>query len=135
MARPVYEIIYSKLQKVLGDLSQLPDSMKLEAPGFMDLSMNVLERESDHIRIALSHYYSQNGDLVPDPDMEIRIFPESEMAEAMTYQDSYSYQEVYPTPQTVSPRLKVELNRFLNQWLTNIIDQKHKPVQSKSHTA
>jgi len=135
MARPIYEIIYSKLEKVLGDLTELPNSMKLEASGFMDLSMNVLERDIDHIKISLSHYYSQNGDLVPDPDMEIRIYPESKMAEALTFQDSYLYQEVYPTPQTVSPRLKIQLNRFLNQWLTNIIDQKHKPVQNESPIA
>jgi len=91
MARPIYEIIYSKLEQVLGDLTQLPDHIKLEASGFMDLSMDVLVRESDHIRISLSHYYSQNGDLVPDPDMELRIFPDLKMAEALTFQDAYRY--------------------------------------------
>lgn len=133
MARPIYEIIYSKFEQVLGDFTQLPDHIKLEASGFMDLSIDVLVRESDHTRISLSHYYSQNGDLVPDPDMELRIFPDLKMAEALTFQDTYKYQEIYSTPKTMNPRLRIQLNRFLNQWLTNIIEQQHKPVETKSY--
>jgi hypothetical protein len=43
----------------------------------------------------MGHNYRQNGDLVPDPDMEIRILPEPGMAEALSYQDSFGYRRVY----------------------------------------
>ena len=43
---------------------------------------------------SLAHYYKQGGDLIPDPDMEIKVFPEFEMAEALTYQDSFGYRKV-----------------------------------------
>lgn len=47
------------------------------------------------------------------------------MAEALTYQqDSLGvFQEVYPEPGKVDVKLKKQLNQFLNQWLTNLINQ------------
>ena len=60
------------------------------------------------------------------------------MAEAMTYQDSFGYKEVYHDldPETgkyrkVAPKLKKELNSFLNKWLSNLLQQGHKPGQEK----
>ncbi|HSH67034.1 MAG TPA: hypothetical protein VLB84_14890, partial [Bacteroidia bacterium] len=60
--------------------------------------------------------------------MQIRILPEMEAAEAMTYQDQFGYQEVYKEKdgkELVDLRRKKDLNKFLNQWLSNIIQQKH----------
>ena len=48
-----------------------------------------------------------------------------EMAEALTYQDCFGYREVYPTPGQVDVRAKAELNRFLSQWLSNLLAQGH----------
>ena len=77
--------------------------------------------------MALAHNYIQNGDVMADPDMEIRIYPEIKYAEALTYQlDGLGiFQRVYPEPGKVYPKLKRELNKFLNQWLKNCIDQGH----------
>jgi hypothetical protein len=33
--------------------------------------------------------------MIPDPDMEITVNRKNETAEALTYQDTYGYQEVY----------------------------------------
>jgi hypothetical protein len=65
-----------------------------------------------------------------DPDMEIRIYPYAGFVEALTYQlDSLGiYQVVYPEPGKVYPKRKKELNKFLNQWLKNLIDQGFKYV-------
>lgn len=95
---------------------------------FMDLNMDVLERQTDYIVIALSHYFKQNGDLCADPDMQIRIYPERNMAEALTFQQALPpiYQEVYPAPGKVVPELKRELNDFLDLWLRNCINQGHR---------
>jgi len=75
----------------------------------------------------LSHLYEQHGDLVPDPDMEIRVYLDDDWprAEALTYQDTYGYQEVYPEPDKVVPELKKDLNVFLASWLQNCINQGH----------
>lgn len=53
----------------------------------MDLNLDVLFRQGNIVRIALSHYYKLNGDMIADPDMEIIINAEPMTANAMTYQD------------------------------------------------
>ncbi|MHB8968218.1 MAG: DUF1249 domain-containing protein [Thermoleophilia bacterium] len=123
MAPTINERIFKKLERVIGDLSDIPDYMKLEAHGFMDLGVDMLYGDEESVTIALSHYFKQNGDMVPDPDMEVRIYPEMKMAEALTYQDSFGYQQVYPSPDQVNLKTKKDLNLFLNQWLSNIIEQ------------
>jgi len=45
------------------------------------------------------------------------------MAEALSYQDQFGYQYVYPEPGKVDIKAKKDLNAFLNKWLTNLINQ------------
>ena len=118
----IYEDIYRKIDKLTGGIEKFLESeegyMKLKSGGFMDLSIDVLNGRG----IAMAHNFVQNGDLMADPDMEIRIDVENKVAEALTFQqDSLAiYQEVYPEPGMVNVRLKRELNSFLNQWLNNL---------------
>jgi len=123
MAPTINERIFKKLERVIGDLSDIPAYTKFVAHGFMDLGVDKLYGDEESVTIALSHYFKQNGDMVPDPDMEVRIYPEMKMAEALTYQDSFGYQQVYPSPSQVNLKTKKDLNVFLNQWLSNIIEQ------------
>ena len=58
--------------------------------------------------------------------MELRVYPDMKMAEALTFQDCFGYRVVYPTPDKVDVKAKAELNRFLNQWLSNLIRQDYK---------
>ncbi|MHB8143966.1 MAG: DUF1249 domain-containing protein [Thermoleophilia bacterium] len=123
MAPTINERIFKKLERVIGDLSDIPAYMKFEAHGFMDLGVDRLYGDEESVTVALSHYFKQNGDMVPDPDMEVRIYPAMKMAEALTYQDSFGYQQVYPTPGQVNLKAKKDLNSFLNYWLSNILKQ------------
>ncbi len=125
----IYKTIYTRLVKVLGDPETWPKpgaAITLSAGAFMDLHVDNLGVDPDgNLTISLAHYYEQNGDLVPDPDMEVKVYKHG-MAEALAYQDSFGYRRVYPEPGKVAPRAKKELNRFLAYWLKNIIDQGHK---------
>ena len=99
--------------------------MKIENPPYMKLSIDKISVGDDEIVIALAHNFIQNGDVMADPDMEVRITPSMKMVEALTYRlDSLGiYQRVYSEPGKYDPRLKKEQNRFLNQWLKNLLDQ------------
>lgn len=123
----VHARIYRKLLKVIPDLLAIEESGKSKVDGFMDLNLDILHRRPDRIIIALSHYYRhQSGDMIADPDMEIAIYPLQEKAEALAYQDCWGYRRVYGDDgATVDVRAKRELNGFLNQWLTNLIQQGH----------
>ena len=114
----IYETIYLKLEK-LGILKLKPGQYtKLKSGAFMDLAVEHLYRNV----FSLTHYYKAGGDLVPDPDMQIKIYPDTKMAEAMSYQDTYGYREVYQGNK-VNLRAKKDLNQFLNKWLSNLLKQ------------
>ena len=125
----IYERIYQKLEQlgITGLIDSGTEAAKSTASGFMDLSFDRLYDEEGAVVIALAHYYKQNGDLCADPDMEIRVYPQRGMAEALTFQQAIPpiYQQVYPAPGKVIPRLKTSLNTFLLTWLTNAIAQGH----------
>ena len=124
-----FEAIYKKLEElgVIDLIEQGKDSAKSVSSGFMDFNLDILYREDESVMIALAHYFKQNGDLCADPDMEVRIFPETQQAEAMTFQQAIPpvFHQVYPEPGKVIPVLKRDLNNFLNQWLSNAISQGH----------
>ncbi len=122
MGKTIYQKNFEKLDLLLGGIEAFMKSeehyMKLKAAGFMDLSIDVLGNS----RIAIAHNFVQNGDLMADPDMEIRVELNNRTAEALTFQnDSLGvYQEVYPSPGKVYPALKRDLNQFLGFWLDNL---------------
>lgn len=141
----IHARIYRNLIAALGkgdDPHRWPDAWKLEKEPYQTLNVDVLERGSDFVTIALAHYYEQNGDLVPDPDMTVRLYPKYKMAEALTFQNSLVYTEVYAVvdgKRMVYPRAKASLNQFLEQWAKNLQQccyetgrKSDYPVESKS---
>jgi uncharacterized protein YqiB (DUF1249 family) len=134
----VYHRNYRRIEKILGDMSGIKhqQTYKLKAAGFMDLNIDILQRENNKINIAMAHNYEQNGDLVPDPDMEIEIDLLNKTAEALSFQNTYLYSRVYDynekgEKQFVRPKTKKELNSFLETWTKNIIAQGHKITEVK----
>ncbi len=125
-----YEQIYEKIYKLIPklDIMEAGEAVKLKSEGFMDLNVDKLYHDDTKnvTIIALSHYYKHpSGDMIADPDMEIKIHHNSKMAEALTYQDSFGYSQVYPKEGFVNPKAKTELNQFLNTWLNNLKAQGH----------
>jgi uncharacterized protein YqiB (DUF1249 family) len=123
LVKNIYAKIYEKLQKIgiLDENGIMQASyLKFHSPGLMDLSVDRLTNNT----ISLAHNGIQNGDLMCDPDVEVRINREGRMAEGLTFQNDYLgiYQEVYPEPGKYRPKLKKDLNEFLNDWLTNMIE-------------
>ena len=52
-----------------------PADLKLKAPGFMDLTVEVVDRcrSTNAPMISLCHYYESNGDLCQDPEVVVRV--------------------------------------------------------------
>jgi uncharacterized protein YqiB (DUF1249 family) len=133
MQRNVYEMIYVRLQQ-MGIINENgimhSDFMKFTSPGLMDLSVDRLIENT----IALAHNGIQNGDVMADSGVVVRIYPETKIAEDLTFQNDYLgiYQEVYSEPGKYYPKLKEELNEFLNEWLQNMIEvQKYELVEKE----
>ena len=95
----LYERNYRRLEEILGQ--PLPDLRsgvvyRLQAPGLMDLVVEVLSRDraTDAIVLSLVHYFEMNGDLCQDPEMVVRVFPPREgqpgLVEALSASSSRS---------------------------------------------
>ncbi len=131
----IYNTIFNKLVKI-GIINKegkrkFEWSLKLKSGGYMDLNVDFLyDEKNDGYVIAVAHNYIQNGDVMYDPDMEIHIHPEMKMAEALTFRQDGIFarnQRVYNLDanrnKLVNPKLKTELNKFLNTWMGNVVKQ------------
>ena len=136
----IYQTIFKELNKIV-DLNKLQEleHLKFTSKGFMDLNFDFLRiDEQDRHIIAISHYYKQNGDMISDPDMEIRIDHSRNppTCEALTYQDSNLYQEIYPivdNVEMVNPIFKQSLNNFLLYWIKKIQRQDFKEEDQQEY--
>lgn len=123
MNSKIFRDIYVQLQTIgiLDDSGAMKHSyMKFEASGLMDLHVDRLTAT----RISVAHNGLLNGDVMADPDVEIIIYPESKTAEGVTFQNDYL--GIYQEPEDTK-----ELNVFLHEWLSNIIDAKYELVEQE----
>lgn len=82
----------------------------------------------DERRVSISHYFEQNGDLVPDPDMSFwRGNTGDWFAVDCTMATGYYTRAIEfganGVPEGVRPRASRELASFAAMWLRNIKDQ------------
>ena len=119
--------IYQKLLIVVPEFWEIGEYAKSRVEGYMDLNLDVLITAKGYRRIALSHYWKHDsGDMIPDPDMEIGVYRDWEMAEALTYQDMYEYNAVYSSPDgQADRRYYLHCNAFLEKWLEALVEQGH----------
>ena len=91
--------------------------VKYTTPGFMDLNVEIIEEN----RLAMAHNYELNGDLMADPDIEFTVDKENRLLYSQSYQQDnlQFYERVDGDPFRAN-----ELNRFMNQWIHNIQEQK-----------
>ena len=86
----------------------------------------VVERHTDQ-QFSVSHYYEQNGDLVPDPDMEFYRFETGAWAPVSITQQ-FGFQRAIEMgddgqPARFNPRVVRELCGFASMWMRNIKEQ------------
>ena len=65
----IYELNYKRMEKIFRKHWFNINQVTLKSEPFMDLHFE----KSGENTFAMAHYFEQNGDLVPDPDMEIRV--------------------------------------------------------------
>ena len=121
-----YEKWYKQLERIINQpleqfMQSEEDYLKTKSNGFMDLNIDKLSGN----RIALSHNYIQEGDIIPDPDMEVVINFEYKIVYPVTYQDSFGYREAYEFDAegkaiSVNEKVKREIEEFFGQWLRNL---------------
>ena len=126
----IYSEIYKQLIKLVPELLRLElgEGLQSHITNSIDLNLDVLNKNEDKMIIALSHYHKDklgSGDFVPDPDMQVRIFPKYNIAEALSYQDGFVMENVYLDESRFYPKRKKKLNSFLYRWLKSCLAGGH----------
>ena len=65
------------------------EHLKLKSGAYMDLSLNWLFEDDQYQYFAMTHYGELNGDLMSDPDMEVRVDAIKGTAEALSYRNDW----------------------------------------------
>lgn len=93
---------------------------------FMPVCVNRLTER----QYSVTHYYEQNGDLVPDPDMTFLVYPHApDQVVPLTIQQSTGhYSSAYEldendSPKTWKPAVARDITSFANMWMKNIKEQ------------
>ncbi|QOK30068.1 hypothetical protein IIE26_27250 (plasmid) [Cytobacillus oceanisediminis] len=120
------EKIFTRIGKSYKDMG-LGESISLESGGLMDFVISRIDTDV----LALEHNYVQNGDIMVDPRIDVRIVEhcsDLKLAEALNYEQHNLglYCEIYTWKDDkcfVDTRLRNEVNNFLCEWLQNINSQ------------
>ncbi len=92
--------------------------LRIENDPFMPL---IIERQGDHVGV--THYYSQNGELIADPDVEFLVRNDRWLTVGM--QDSFGYSRALLLDHETNELRKIpnkysSILSFTNTWAKNI---------------
>lgn len=118
---------YRAVMELAPEVMHLKQESKTFEAG--DSFMPLTIEQSGKNQIAVSHYFTENGDSFADPDMEFVVDHEAGTLNARTYQqDKQNIFERVVSNGIVNKVLEKELNLFASQWFRNIREQRYKPV-------
>lgn len=118
---------YTRLLALLPDVQKMEpgSAVKMKAEPFMDLCIDVLQQQGTVTQISMAHYYEQNGDLVPDPDMEVMLMHVTRMALPVHFQNAIAYRVCIEGTKVINGKELADQSSFLSVWLRNIKSQGH----------
>lgn len=123
--RPVSKSARKVLELLVDGLDEPGASKKLDnAQGaFMAVCVERIEETSRGPVYSVAHYYEQNGDLVPDPDVTMLCGADGEFY-PLSYQDGRVYRlsvELGPDSSArVNREWRTDLVHFVGGWMRNI---------------
>lgn len=134
---------YKRLAPFLEAVRKLPEQyFTFTREGYEPLSIENLECTFQGYPIwCMMHTYKQNGDIMRDPDMTFlvdfstgNIIPHTFQLDNCPFAKYGTlYQEVWEDEIHCRPRLRAQLDLFLKDWITNILDQGFKPEQARGN--
>lgn len=113
----IYHAVYEKMDRM--GIFSVRQYAVIEKPPYTTLCIDRLE---DTV-YALSQNPVIDGNVVADPDIEIRVFHEKRIAEPLSLQDRSGRRVVYPRPGKVDLKTKNDLAQRLDGWLSELISE------------
>jgi len=116
---------YDLLMKLIPNIEEIEEKLILHSGNLMELHISIFSRDESEMILSMGHYFLQNDDFVPDPEVVIRMDLVKKIAEVLTYKDQYLFTVVYPSKGMVDVESRESLNSFFNQWLKRMLREKY----------
>lgn len=130
----IHAQIFHRLLDVMPDLLTTDDMGMSEVAGMMPLHFDVVSRTASKLIIMLGHSRTESGGVVIDPEMNVAVYLDRGMAEALTYRDAYMADSVYsPDGSRIDILSKRVHNDYLHTWLGNLIAAGHSIKAVEDH--
>ena len=106
---------YSFLKDATSDFS---NDVVLKSTWFMDLHIEVLGNN----KVSVAHYYEQNWDLIPDPDIVFKL--DNWNAVPISFRSQFCDYDISAICNQMQLKRALELEKFTRLWFRNLKAQK-----------
>lgn len=120
------EVIFHRLTEgmvKLGDHQQWNNANG----SFMAVCIEIIAKTALGPLVSITHYFTQNGDMMRDPDIVFWVDADRHVYPLSFRQDSLGLDQeaaVFENGQwNVKPKMQADITRFANQWMLNIEEQ------------
>lgn len=124
----LYESNYLRMSWLVPDLRRIPDGQVSAPAGDLPLYLNVLDLGPYTTTLHLTYRFEEDGHLVADPDLTVRIYHDARMAETLFCTEHHRHRVLEPfrTLPGRALRQRWERNMMLNKWLEYCADAGHR---------
>lgn len=126
----LYASNHASLRQLLGDLRRLPGRLVSDSPTDLHIHLSLQERSRYTTSLCMTYWLKSNGQLAPQPNLNLRVYHDARLVEAMSCRDQ-------PLPSARSransrPAAELlrrwSLNVLLRKWLEHCLDHRHRFV-------
>jgi len=130
----VYESNFIRLLNLIPELERLDGCYRSRVAGACDLHLEILQRERYTLTMAMTYYFSNETEIVADPDMLLRIYFDGQLAEAMSLGKDHRHVEFRRLFRAHGNELgrRWTRNIILNKWLEYLLDQGHLILEQRA---
>jgi len=130
----VYESNYIRLLNLIPELERLDGCYRSRVAGDCDLHLEILQRERYTLTMSMTYYFSNDKEIVADPDMLVRVYFDGQLAEAMSLGKDHRHVEFRRLFHAHGNELgrRWTRNVILNKWLEYLLDQGHLILEQRA---
>ncbi|MGH8293599.1 MAG: DUF1249 domain-containing protein [Gammaproteobacteria bacterium] len=123
----LYAANHASLRQLLGDLHALPSTLVSSSPTDLKIYLKVGTRSRYTTSVHMTYWLHITGGWCPTPDLELRIYHDARLVEALNCQDQPAAASAGRN--AAAPRSELlrrwSLNMLLRKWLEHCLDHRH----------
>ena len=132
----LYESNYIRLSWLVPNLTTVNDSLVSRVDGDCPLHLSVVERSRYTTTVSLTYLFEDQGTVVADPDLQIRVYHDARLAEVQSCARWHRHSMLEEIRSQFARDLgdRWLRNVMLNKWLDYCVERGHTFAQTAGHS-